>query len=492
MSGPTDRADAGIGRAAWLVIGAVAAWHLIVGATLWLGDAEAYYWAWSRDLQANYLDHPPMIAVLVRLSTAAFGDTLFGVRLVPALLNAGSAWALARTTRTVGGSQSDALRTVAVAYLVPGFLASGIAASPDAPVLFFGSLVLLATATAIHRPRPADPLILGALLGFALLSKLSSSVMALSVLGLFAARRELRGRLLTPWFAAGLLLAAAVASPVLLWNLQHDWATWTYHGARPGAVTAANVGKLVAGQLAYYSPFLAVGAAACTFGLGRDSTGLRHLGWPSLLFNLYLILRARDSEPQWTALGYLPGIVILSLYILSLQLTRPRLVRAATVFSFALPAVALAAAHVHLYTDLGVRLMPASYAPRKDWSTDLVGWRETAAAVKEVAQPRPGVPVVSAAGHYTMCGQVAFATGDSPPMTCPTARTDAFDFILGRAAPPAGADVVYVGDDRFRETPQQRMRLERCDEPRVVEIRRAERVVRTFRIWRCYGYGGAA
>jgi len=40
---------------------------------------EAYYWNYSRHLDIGYLDHPPMVAWLVRLGTLLFGDTEFGV-----------------------------------------------------------------------------------------------------------------------------------------------------------------------------------------------------------------------------------------------------------------------------------------------------------------------------------------------------------------------------------------------------------------------------
>jgi len=35
-----------------------------------LGNDEAYYWLYSQYLQWNYFDHPPMVAVWIRLFTA--------------------------------------------------------------------------------------------------------------------------------------------------------------------------------------------------------------------------------------------------------------------------------------------------------------------------------------------------------------------------------------------------------------------------------------
>ena len=42
---------------------------------------EAYYWMWSKHLAGGYYDHPPMVAVVIRLGTLIAGDTEFGVRL---------------------------------------------------------------------------------------------------------------------------------------------------------------------------------------------------------------------------------------------------------------------------------------------------------------------------------------------------------------------------------------------------------------------------
>src|ERR1700759_1262019 len=41
---------------------------------------EAYYWTRSKEHVLSYLDHPPMIAWFIRIGTAIFGDTNFGVR----------------------------------------------------------------------------------------------------------------------------------------------------------------------------------------------------------------------------------------------------------------------------------------------------------------------------------------------------------------------------------------------------------------------------
>ena len=60
---------------------------------------EAYYWMWSKHLAGGYYDHPPMVAVVIRLGTLIAGDTELGVRLVSILLALPMSWAVYRGDR---------------------------------------------------------------------------------------------------------------------------------------------------------------------------------------------------------------------------------------------------------------------------------------------------------------------------------------------------------------------------------------------------------
>ena len=62
------------------VIATMVALRCLVARHVDLETDEAYYWLWSRHLAISYYDHPPLIAYLIRLGTALFGDTVFGVR----------------------------------------------------------------------------------------------------------------------------------------------------------------------------------------------------------------------------------------------------------------------------------------------------------------------------------------------------------------------------------------------------------------------------
>src|SRR6202035_2464844 len=69
-----------------LTILALVALRLFAAAWTPITFDEAYYWMWSKHLAGAYYDHPPMVAVVIRLGTMILGDTELGVRLASILL----------------------------------------------------------------------------------------------------------------------------------------------------------------------------------------------------------------------------------------------------------------------------------------------------------------------------------------------------------------------------------------------------------------------
>ena len=72
-------------RQTWLAIAALVLVRLVSAAITPLSFDEAYYWTWAKHLAGGYYDHPPMVALVIRLGTLMFSDTAFGVRIVSIL-----------------------------------------------------------------------------------------------------------------------------------------------------------------------------------------------------------------------------------------------------------------------------------------------------------------------------------------------------------------------------------------------------------------------
>ncbi|MEA2943731.1 MAG: hypothetical protein QOD09_4260, partial [Bradyrhizobium sp.] len=83
--------------------------RLVAAAYTPLTFDEAYYWTWSKHLAGGYYDHPPMVAVLIRLGTMISGDTELGVRLISILLALPMSWAVYRAAAILFGGRRVAL-----------------------------------------------------------------------------------------------------------------------------------------------------------------------------------------------------------------------------------------------------------------------------------------------------------------------------------------------------------------------------------------------
>src|SRR5688572_28895169 len=98
--------EARLGLLTALAILALIVLRLIAAAWTPLTFDEAYYWMWSKHLAGGYYDHPPMVAVVIRLGTLIAGDTELGVRLVSVLLTLPMSWAVYRSAELLfGGSR---------------------------------------------------------------------------------------------------------------------------------------------------------------------------------------------------------------------------------------------------------------------------------------------------------------------------------------------------------------------------------------------------
>src|SRR5258705_11244122 len=114
---------------------ALIALRLVSAAYTPLTFDEAYYWTWSKHLAGGYYDHPPMVAVLIRLGTLIAGDTELGVRLVSILLALPMSWAgyqaAAPLFRGSRGAATSALLLHATLMAAVGTMI----VTPDAPLL---------------------------------------------------------------------------------------------------------------------------------------------------------------------------------------------------------------------------------------------------------------------------------------------------------------------------------------------------------------------
>src|SRR5258708_11809437 len=102
-----------------LIVLALVVLRLVAAAFAPITFDEAYYWMWSKHLAGGYYDHPPMVAVVIRLGTMIAGDTEFGVRLVSILLALPMSWAIYQAAAILFGSRRVAASSAILPNVTP-------------------------------------------------------------------------------------------------------------------------------------------------------------------------------------------------------------------------------------------------------------------------------------------------------------------------------------------------------------------------------------
>ncbi len=258
------RTQPGLRQAVWLGLyaclasAALLAMQALVAGRLELTFDEAYYTLWSRALASGYLDHPPMVALLIRASISLFGDSELGVRalsllvvgVMPALI-ALIAWRLFRSAEKAALA---ALMWIAMPLVSIG----AVFVAPDAPLVVFWTLGLGALVELWRTGERRWLIALGLALGLALQSKFTAAFLAAGVVVALVATPSLRRWLLSPALFAGLAVALTIFAPFVVWNAEHGWATFAKQLGRtpPHGFTPYYLAEFLVAQIGLMNPLV--------------------------------------------------------------------------------------------------------------------------------------------------------------------------------------------------------------------------------------------
>lgn len=179
-------------------------------------DDEAYYWLFSKHLDWGFFDHPPMVAVFVKISDFLFNGALSirGLTVVTSVL----VWYL-----FVSLLQNKSIRWLGVSFLaLPILQLYGFITTPDVPLILFGILFLKALLSFLENKKWSW-ILLGLSMALLAYSKYHGAL----IVG-FALIPTVRKQNILKLVLAG-ALALLLFMPHLLWQYQNDWPSFQYH-----------------------------------------------------------------------------------------------------------------------------------------------------------------------------------------------------------------------------------------------------------------------
>lgn len=295
--------------------------RLILALLFPLTADESYYWLWAKHLSLSYVDHPPLVAYINYLLT--FGrENLFMVRLgcvVIALLTTLLIYFLAKKIF----DEKVAVWSAVLFQLLPHFVVVWLTMYVELPLTLFWAASLLILAHIFRSPYPKPHTsyrwyLLGLTVGLGCLSKYTMFLFwpCLAIYFLIEPTGRAWLKQKEPYLC--FLVSVACFLPVLIWNAQNAWVSFTFHGAKASAdAWGTNFLPFAGDQLVHYTPFLIFALYnVYRWGLKKDAGTRLLFSFSAPVLFLFLLLSFKVKIwAHWTEIGYIGALPLTVAYL---------------------------------------------------------------------------------------------------------------------------------------------------------------------------------
>jgi hypothetical protein len=365
----------------------------IISCSLELSNTEVYYWTFARHLQWNYFDHPPIVAWLIRLTTLnLLLQNEFFVRLGAIIASAICTWLIFTVGIKIRDERTGWFAALLYTASIYGSIATGAFILPDSPQMVFWLAGFWTLLSISHQPAGDSKLILlwslfGVFTGLCIMCKVHGIFLWLGMI-LYALLFN------RSWFKySGIYLSSAltllIASPIVFWNLQNHFASYTFHSSRvtlmnasfdPGLFVKQLLGTILITNpinffLICYSLFLAFKTRLPI--LKKDLQVILCCSLP-LISILLFISFFRETYAHWSGPGF-SMLLLLPAVKLASDETIKRLITNQMKW-------ALGFCIIFIFSEIMITwLYPGTVSNQKDglnigkgdFSLDMYGWKDT-------------------------------------------------------------------------------------------------------------------
>jgi len=234
----------------------------VIAGSIEFGNDEVYYWIYAKYPDLSHFDHPPMVGYFIQIfSLNLLLSSEFFIRLSSVIFGGVNTYLIYLTAKKIKDENAGLFAAVLYNTSFYCFVIAGIFIMPDTPMLFFwllGFYLLLSSLTAVDigKREKRDFLLAGIVIGFAMLSKYHSAFLWLGVyfyVQIFNRK----------WFShkelyIAPLISLLIFSPVIIWNIQNDFISFTFQGERvANSNSRININYFfteLSGQIFYNNP----------------------------------------------------------------------------------------------------------------------------------------------------------------------------------------------------------------------------------------------
>ncbi len=329
-----------------------------------LNNDEAYYWMYSKYPAWGYFDHPPMIAIMIKAGYYLIKNEL-GVRLLVVLSNALTLfiiWMLISDEKK--SKKGNDLLFAMLIILLPVFNIYGFIATPDAPLLLFSALFLMAYKQFITGESWKNTFLLGLSMAALVYSKYHGGLFILIVI---ASNPKL---LKSPRFYIASIIGAILFLPHILWQFSNDFPSIKYHLVeRVSGLAPGHIPEYLLNLLVIQNPLILPVCIWLIFKPGTKDQFEKTLKSIVIGFIAFFLLASLrySIQPQWTAIISIPMAIIL-LNNIELKSPAGNYIKWTTVF---LLPIMLFVRIAFMFDFLPVSFLKKEYHNNKRWAQEI-------------------------------------------------------------------------------------------------------------------------
>ena len=373
--------------------------HLYVNAFAGYGyfRDELYYIKCSTQLGLGYVDHPPFSIYILFVSRLIFGESLFAIRIIPALASSLTVLFTCLMVLKLGGRKPALIISSVCAIFAPVYLGMNSFYSMNCLDILLWSIAAYLVINIIDQSKWSYWILLGITLGIGLLNKIGFLWFGF---GFFAGLilTDKRKDLLTvkPYLCA--LIALMIFSPFIIWNFMNDFAHLEFiRNAVSGKYSQLDAKDFISGQILNMNPLsVIVWMTGLSYFLFNEE-GRRYRILAIIYLTSFFILiinghsKAEYLAPAYTMLFAGGGVYIEKITAFKYKWLKYAVVLSVIISGIIIAPFALPVLPVEKYIEYSKKLgMTPSSSEDKELSelpqfyADMFGWEELARDISKV------------------------------------------------------------------------------------------------------------
>ena len=189
---------------------------------------EFYYIACANNPAGGYVDHPPLAPLLLALFQFVFGNSIYAIRIWPALAQASAVFFTGMAAKEIGGGKFAQFFAACATAASPTIIAFGGFYSMNAFEPLLAVLLIYFTIRMIKENDPKRWIVLGIIMGLGMMNKHTFGVFIIALILSLLLTGKWR-LVVNKWILTAGLISLIIFLPNIIWQILNEYPSMEFY-----------------------------------------------------------------------------------------------------------------------------------------------------------------------------------------------------------------------------------------------------------------------